>query len=95
MNLQCPFCSIVSGNASASIIYENGNLLVFMDLNPANIGHTLIVPRKHWENIYEIPEKYVWQKICEKFFEIDKFKNAVFLIFRSIIDSSKNEYIFP
>ena len=27
-----------------------------MDLNPANIGHTLVVPRQHWENIYEVPE---------------------------------------
>jgi len=28
-----------------------------MDLNPANVGHTLVVPRGHWENIYDAPEK--------------------------------------
>ena len=27
-----------------------------MDLNPASVGHTLVIPRKHWENIYEVPE---------------------------------------
>ena len=57
MSTVCPFCSIASGKAAASIVYQNENVLAFMDLNPAEIGHTLIVPRKHYENIYEIPEK--------------------------------------
>ena len=53
----CPFCSIASGKAPASMVYENAAVLAFMDLNPANDGHALVVPREHWENIYEIPEK--------------------------------------
>jgi histidine triad (HIT) family protein len=53
----CPFCSIASGKAPASIVYEDATVLAFMDLNPVNDGHTLVVPREHWENIYEIPEK--------------------------------------
>jgi histidine triad (HIT) family protein len=48
---------IASGKASASIVYEDANFLAFMDLNPISVGHTLVVPRKHWENIYEIPEE--------------------------------------
>ena len=47
----------------ASIVHEDSNILVFMDLNPANIGHTLIVPRKHWENIYDIPDNILTELI--------------------------------
>jgi histidine triad (HIT) family protein len=56
MSVVCPFCRIASGKAPASIIYEDTTVLAFMDLNPANVGHTLVVPREHWENIYEVPE---------------------------------------
>jgi len=56
MGAVCPFCGIASGKASASLVYEDAAVLAFMDLNPASIGHTLVVPREHWENIYEIPE---------------------------------------
>jgi histidine triad (HIT) family protein len=57
MSESCNFCKIVSGENPASIVYEDGNVLVFMDLHPANVGHTLVVPREHWETIYDIPEK--------------------------------------
>jgi len=57
LSVVCPFCSIASGKASASIVYEDATVMAFMDLNPANVGHTLVVPRGHWENIYDVPEK--------------------------------------
>ena len=57
MSADCPFCSIASGKATASIVYEDAAIIAFMDLNPANVGHTLVVPKEHWENIYEVPEK--------------------------------------
>ena len=57
MGETCPFCGIASGKIPASIVYEDDTVLAFMDLNPASIGHTLVVPREHWENIYEVPEK--------------------------------------
>ena len=57
MNTDCPFCNIASGKAAASIVHQDATVLVFMDLYPTNQGHTLVVPREHWENIYEIPEK--------------------------------------
>ncbi len=57
MSESCSFCKIVSREAQASIIYEGDSVLAFMDLHPANVGHTLVVPREHWETIYDIPEK--------------------------------------
>jgi len=56
MSADCPFCGIVSGKIPASIVYEDAHVVAFMDLNPASSGHTLVVPREHWENIYEVPE---------------------------------------
>ena len=56
MSVVCPFCSIASGEAPASIVYEDATVLAFMDLNPANVGHILVVPKEHLENIYEAPE---------------------------------------
>ena len=57
MSTGCPFCNIASNKTPASIVYEDETVLAFMDANPANVGHTLVVPREHWENIYKIPEK--------------------------------------
>ena len=56
MSAVCPFCNIASGKAPASIVYEDATVLVFMDLNPANVGHTSVVPRGHWETFCEVPE---------------------------------------
>lgn len=57
MSESCSFCKIVSGEDQATRICENTYVLAFMDLHPANVGHTLVVPREHWETIYDIPEK--------------------------------------
>jgi histidine triad (HIT) family protein len=55
MSTTCPFCSIAQGKTKASVVYEDATAIAFMDKNPANIGHTLVIPKEHWENIYEIP----------------------------------------
>ncbi len=56
-NENCPFCNIVSGKAEGSIIYEDDIVVAFMDLIPARVGHALVIPREHYENIYDIPEE--------------------------------------
>jgi len=53
---RCPFCEIGSGEAPASIVYQDARVMAFMDLRPANAGHVLVIPRKHWETIHEIPD---------------------------------------
>lgn len=54
--MTCPFCNIAKGKTEASIVYEDETVLAFMDVSPAREGHTLVVPRQHYENIYEVPE---------------------------------------
>jgi histidine triad (HIT) family protein len=43
----CIFCDIVAGEAPASVIYQDDVVLAFMDITPVNLGHILVVPRKH------------------------------------------------
>jgi histidine triad (HIT) family protein len=50
----CIFCKIVRGEIPCSKILENDRVLSFADVNPINTGHTLIIPKRHAENIWEI-----------------------------------------
>ena len=59
MSESCTFCKIVRKEAPASPVYEDDKVIAFLSINPINIGHTLVVPKKHYENIYEIPEEEV------------------------------------
>ena len=59
MSESCTFCKIVRREAPASVVYEDEKVVAFMSIQPINIGHTLVVPKKHYENIYEIPEEEV------------------------------------
>jgi histidine triad (HIT) family protein len=54
---ECVFCQIISKEAPANIVYEDGKVVAFLSNRPVNEGHTLVVPKKHYENIYEIPEE--------------------------------------
>ena len=52
----CIFCSIIKGSLPASIIYEDKYLLAFMDIQPVNKGHVLIISRQHKELIFELDD---------------------------------------
>jgi histidine triad (HIT) family protein len=55
----CVFCKIAQKEAPASIVYEDEKVIAFLSIQPINVGHTLVVPKNHYENIYEIPEDEV------------------------------------
>ena len=50
----CIFCKIVRGEIPCFKILEDDRILSFADINPINTGHTLIIPKRHAENIWEI-----------------------------------------
>ena len=54
---ECIFCKIVRGEAPAHKVYEDERVLVFMDLFPVTDGHTLIVTKEHFENLFEATEE--------------------------------------
>ena len=53
----CVFCKIAQGEIPADKIYEDKNFLAFLDIKPNNPGHALIIPKKHYENLYEMPDE--------------------------------------
>ena len=53
--MECIFCKIVSGEIPAAKVYEDGEMLAFLDHNPINPGHTLLIPKEHYDNLAETP----------------------------------------
>lgn len=56
MSEDCIFCKIIQKKSPASFIYEDKNVAAFLSNRPVNEGHTLVIPKKHYENIYDLPE---------------------------------------
>jgi histidine triad (HIT) family protein len=57
----CVFCKIARKQAPASLVYEDENVLAFLDIRPLSEGHTLVIPREHYVTIFEVPEELVAQ----------------------------------
>ena len=53
----CIFCKIANGEIPSKTIYEDEEFRVILDLGPATKGHALILPKEHFQNIYEIPQE--------------------------------------
>jgi len=50
----CIFCRISKGDAPASVVYEDANVVAFLDTNPVQRGHVLVIPKKHFVDIWDI-----------------------------------------
>jgi len=59
----CVFCKIVRGEIPAAKLYEDDSVLAFLDISPINKGHTLVIPKKHYKNLYDLPEEE-FQKVA-------------------------------
>ena len=55
----CIFCEIVAGRAPASVVYEDDDIMAFMDLVPITVGHLLVIPKAHYRNIFDAPPELV------------------------------------
>ncbi len=56
MKDDCIFCKLANGIFSTNSIYEDEDFNVILDAGPATKGHALILPKEHYENLFEIPE---------------------------------------
>ena len=65
------FCKIINNEIPSYTIYEDEIVKVFLDVNPNHIGHTLIVPKKHYQDFFDI-DKEVLDHIIEVAKEIAK-----------------------
>lgn len=51
----CIFCDLINGAGEVSICYEDSSAIAFMDIQPVNLGHVLVVPREHYETLSDTP----------------------------------------
>ena len=54
-NCPCIFCELIHGSGEVSICFEDSQAIAFMDVQPVNAGHVLVVPRQHYESLSDIP----------------------------------------
>ena len=54
--MDCIFCKIIGGEIPSEKVYEDDKVFAFMDINPLNDGHVLIIPKSHAGTIHEIGE---------------------------------------
>lgn len=54
MTGQCEFCDIARGDAAAEVICDGNEWVAFFPINPATPGHTLVIPRIHASNLWEL-----------------------------------------
>lgn len=55
----CLFCGIVSSKTEAVVVYEDDEVLALLDHRPLFPGHTLLIPRQHYETLTDLPETEV------------------------------------
>lgn len=53
----CIFCKLAAGDIPTNTVYEDDTFRVIMDANPATKGHSLIIPKDHFANLYEMDEE--------------------------------------
>lgn len=62
--MACIFCQISDESIKANIIYQDALIMCFLDIDPINEGHVLIVPKKHYLDADEIPDETLMAIMC-------------------------------
>jgi histidine triad (HIT) family protein len=52
----CTFCRIAAGELPAAVVLETPGVVAFLDIAPVHYGHTLIIPREHYQNLLDLPD---------------------------------------
>ena len=76
----CIFCEIASGEIPSYKIYEDENIIAILDISQATKGHTLVISKKHYKNLYDINE----ETAGEIFKVVPKIANAIKKAFNPI-----------
>lgn len=69
----CIFCKIISGEIPSAKVFENEDVLAFLDISQVTKGHTLVIPKLHQENIFELKP----ETAKELFAVVPKIANAI------------------
>ena len=75
--MDCIFCKIANGEIPSATLYEDEDFRVILDLGPATRGHSLILPKKHYESLFEMPQELAAGSICLAKKMLPKLKKAL------------------
>jgi diadenosine tetraphosphate (Ap4A) HIT family hydrolase len=77
--MSCIFCKIASAEIPAKIIFEGESTIAFLDIKPINLGHTLVIPKSHYESLSDIPYELIGKmaEVGKKIAEV--MKNTIAL----------------
>ncbi len=70
---QCIFCKIINKEIPGQILFENEHVLAFLDISQTTKGHTLVIPKKHAEDVFSMSE----EDMCHVFSVVPKLANAL------------------
>jgi len=79
----CIFCKIVNNELPSHKIYEDEKVLAFLDIAPVNLGHTLLIPKEHFEMMTDTPDElisYLYIRAKQLMKVIKKAMNADYVI---------------
>ena len=62
----CIFCKIVKGEIPSYKVYEDDNFLAFLDINPLSPGHTQVIPKKHYNFVWDVPNAGEYFEVAKK-----------------------------
>ena len=77
MAQDCIFCKIVNKEIPSVQVYEDEDIIAFLDINPANKGHTLVAPKKHYEDIFSVDEEVLKKMIAVVKFLAERIKSTM------------------
>lgn len=68
----CIFCKIVNGDIPCMKVYEDDTCLAYLDINPDSDGHTLVIPKKHYKDMFDTPSDVVFHilEIAKKLMKV-------------------------
>ena len=69
----CIFCKIIEGKIPCTKVYEDKNVLAFLDISPVNKGHALVMPKKHFETLMDVDDNI----LCETMKTVKKLSKAI------------------
>lgn len=74
--MDCLFCKIINKEIPSSIIYEDSDVLAFLDINPTTNGDTLMIPKKHYKDFLEVPNEILVKmyEVAQKLYPVYKEK---------------------
>jgi len=90
--MDCVFCKIVKGEIPVKIIDETNKTLAFMDAFPLTKGHSLVIPKNHYEKLQEIPPEEnaeLFETVRSVLSKVDKLTNATLVALHNGKDSGQ------